>query len=126
MQCQIPSQSKQTGFVHTDIDSPGAQGVVKRGKHPINKLVSAGFVGKENIINILNFLINRPMEQCVDMGKGLNAGNDRHSVGIGVSVDLPQLLLAVFSAQMTKIWLVFDFVGVFHVQMQGVVAQIGG
>ena len=74
----------------------------------------------------MNFPIDRPVKQGVDMGQRLDARNDLHILCRRVGVDLLQLRLAIPSAQMAEIGIIVHLIGVLHIKMQRIAAELRG
>ena len=88
VQRQIFAKAEQIRFVHADVHNIGAQTFAQRAEHPIDQRIGALVAGQQNIGCVVNFPVDRPVKQGVDMGKRLDARNDLHIMCCRVSVDL--------------------------------------
>ena len=60
------------------------------------------------------------------MGKRLDARDDLHPVRRRIRIDLPQFRFAVSSAQMAEIGVAVHLIGVLHIKMQRIAAELRG
>ena len=88
VQRQIFAKAEQIRFVHADVHNIGAQTFAQRAEHSIDQFIGSLVAGQQNVGCIVNFPVDRPVEQGVDMGKRLDARNDLHIMCCRVSVDL--------------------------------------
>ena len=126
VQRQIFAETKQIGLVHADVHDVGAEAFTQRAEHPLDQFIGALVTGQQDIGRVMNFPIDRPVKQGVDMGQRLDARNDLHILCRRVGVDLLQLRLAVPSAQMAEIGIIVHLIGVLHIKMQRIAAELCG
>ena len=88
VQRQIFAKAEQIRFVHADVYNIGAQTFAQRAEHSIDQRIGALVAGQQDIGGVVNFPVDRPVEQGVDMGKRLNTGNDLHPVRCRIRIDL--------------------------------------
>ena len=88
VQRQIFAKAEQIRFVHADVHNIGAQTFAQRAEHPIDQFIGSLVAGQQNVGCIVNFPVDRPVEQGVDMGKRLDARDDLHPVRCRIRIDL--------------------------------------
>ena len=88
MQRQILAEAEQVCLVHADIYNVGAQTFAQRAEHPIDQFIGSLVAGQQNVGCIVNFPVDRPVKQGVDMGKRLDARDDLHPVRCRIRIDL--------------------------------------
>ena len=126
VQRQIFAKAEQIRFVHANVHNIGAQTFAQRAEHSIDQRIGALVAGQQNVGCIVNFPVDRPVKQGVDMGKRLNTGNDLHAMRRRIRIDLPQFRFAVSSAQMAEIGMTVHLIGVLHIKMQRIAAELRG
>ena len=123
VQRQIFAKAEQIRFVHADVHNIGAQTFAQRAEHPIDQFIGSLVAGQQDIGCVVNFPVDRPVEQGVDMGKRLDARDDLHPVRRRIRIDLPQFRFAVSSAQMAEIGVAVHLIGVLHIHVQRVASK---
>ena len=120
---QILATTKQLCLIHGDTNRSCCKALSAGGKHLINKFVCPLILTQQNIRCIMDSLILRPTENCGKMSQCVDGRNQFNTLRISISIHLFQLRLGIASSAKSKVWMSIHFIGIFHVQLCGVIAH---
>ncbi|OPZ83855.1 MAG: hypothetical protein BWY76_02094 [bacterium ADurb.Bin429] len=103
-------------LVHAQVDALGAERRAGRGEHTLEQRIGRLILGEEDIPGILDLLVGRPLQDFLQVGQRLNAGDHFDAQREGVVIQLLQLLLGVAPPQVAEERLARHLVGVFAVK----------